>query len=126
MADVPRLPNGRFPPGVSGGRNGGRRRKVIDADAVIEEAFAETVLSTEGGKRKRISKAKATAKQLANEGATGRNARHALAVLQKAQQRTRETAPPLPAMTEADDEIVARFMARVRLVLKESGDDTCD
>ena len=123
MTNIPRLPNGRYPPGVSGGRQGGRRPKATDADEVIEEAFAETVLSTEGGKRKRISKARAAAKQVANEGATGRSARHALAVLQKAQQRKRETSVPVPVMRESDHEIVARFMARVRLAL-ENTDDT--
>ena len=119
MSSVERLPNGRYPPGVSGGRQGGRKRRASSADDVLREAFAETVVSMEGAKRRRIAKATATAKQIANEGATGKSARLALAELQKAEQRAASTVVAEPILTENDEAILARFVAHIRIVVEQ-------
>jgi hypothetical protein len=122
MTDVPRLPNGRFPPGVSGGRNGGRKPKPRTADEALAAAFDETVTINEGGRRKRVDKRSATAKHIANEGATGKNARAAYAALRKSEE-TRAAAPVEQALTESDEAIVARFLARLALTEKKETDD---
>lgn len=122
MSDVTRLPNGRFPPGVSGGRSGGRRRTGSSADEAVIDAFAEKVIITEGGKRRKIDKLHATAKQIAHEGATGKQARQALAVVQNAQQRVRNGEKSPETLRESDQAIVARFIARLALTTKDSLD----
>lgn len=123
MAEIGRLPNGRFPPGVSGGRHGGRRRKAQTVEDALNEAFAEKVTVVEGNKRRRVPKLQAAATHVANEGATGKNARLALAALQKASERKQQvTEDPAPRLTESDEAIVARFLARVRLTDQANGE----
>ncbi|MDB5715879.1 MAG: hypothetical protein JWO15_3276 [Sphingomonadales bacterium] len=118
MEDVERRSNGQFAPGASGSRQGGRKRKTAatTADDILLEEFQGAVSTREG---KKISKARATARQIANEGATGKNARQALTTLQKAEERARANAAPLPILRETDQAIFDAFVALVRKTMAD-------
>ena len=62
--------NGKFQPGRSGNPKG-RPRKANTVGASVRDALAAKVTINEGGKRRRITLADATAKQWANKGASG-------------------------------------------------------
>lgn len=74
------------------------------------------VAISEGGRRRRVSKLAANMKQIANQGASGdlRAAKVAVDMAMKVASRAVVTPAP-PALAEADEAIVARFLERVRL-----------
>jgi hypothetical protein len=111
---------GRFRPGHSGNRRG-RPRKPKTVGAAITGAFNEKVPIVEGGRRRKISKLEAAAKQLANKSASGdpRSAKLGLELAQKAEEREAR-APAEPAkLSESDQQIAERLMARLRRIIEE-------
>ena len=113
MTDKPRKP-GTFPPGTSGNPNG-RRPKSRSVDDSLRKALQETVTVTENGRRKILAKLDVTTRQLANKSAAGdmRATKLALDMAQKAEERAQQK-PSSPTLSEADEQIVARFITRLR------------
>ena len=111
---------GRFQPGQSGNKKG-RPRKTGTVGASMLTALSEKVTVTEGGKKKRITKAEAAATQWANKSASGdlRAGKLAFDMAQKAEERAAVAAPAAVALTISDREIVDRFLARMALIAKE-------
>jgi len=116
---------GRFRPGAPSPNPKGRPRKVRGVDSAMLNALAEKVLVTEQGRRKRKTKLDITATQIANKSAGGdlRAARMALNEARKAEERAEAATVRAPAMTEADHEIAARVIARIRRIIAEGGCD---
>lgn len=116
--------NGRFGPGNTANPNG-RPKKSRSINATILRELNASVMITENQKRRRVTKAAASAKQIANMGASGelRAAKLALEMGQKAEDRAQTSAVLAPAMTESDHEIAARVIARLRLIIAEGGND---
>jgi hypothetical protein len=114
--------SGRFKKGRSGNPNG-RPRKAKTVNDEVRKALAEKVAINENGRRRRVTKLAATAKQLVNKGAGGdpRVGKLVLELAQKAEDAgANGPAGPLP-LTEADEAIVQRFLDRQYLIWKEQG-----
>ena len=109
-----RQANGQFGLGNRANPNG-RPRKNRSFGEEIRRELAAKVTITENGKRKRVSKISANAKQIANQGASGdlRAAKIALDLAHKTDTE-REGATSALGLTESDKEIVARFIERLK------------
>jgi hypothetical protein len=120
--------SGRFRKGQSGNRRG-RPRKPKSVGAAITGAFNEKVPVTEGGRRRKITKLEATVKQIANKSASGdtQSTKLGLELVQKAEER-QSRSPAGPAqLTETDQQIAGRLMARMRqMILEENNDRDTD
>lgn len=118
-----RDPAGRFRPGTASPNPAGRPRKATGVDAAVTRALSEKITVTEQGRRTRRSKLDVTATQLANKGAGGdlRAAKLALDQVRKAEEKVAQQASREPVMTENDQEIVARVIARLKQIITEGG-----
>lgn len=107
---------GRFRPGTPSPNPKGRPRKSRGVDAAMLGALSEKVTVTEQGRRRRRSKLDITAAQIANKGAGGdlRAAKMAFDQARKAEERAEAETVRSPIMTEADHEIAARVIARLK------------
>lgn len=116
--------NGRFGPGNKANPNG-RPKASRSVNATILRELNAPVMITENQKRRRVSKLAASAKQVANMGASGelRAAKLVLEMGQKAEGREQTSAVLAPVMTESDHEIAGRVIARLRLLIAEGGND---
>jgi hypothetical protein len=114
---------GRFRPGHTGNLRG-RPRTPKTVAAAIAGAFSEKVPVTEGGRRRRITKLEAAAKQIANRSASGdpRVAKLGLELAQKAEARDIQVVSGLERLSETDQQIVERLMARMRRIILEEID----
>jgi hypothetical protein len=112
--------HGRFKPGHTGNRRG-RPRAHKTVAAAIAGAFNEKVPVTEGGRRRRITKLEAAAKQIANRSASGdpRVAKLDLELAQKAEARDIEMRPGPDGLSETDQQVAERLMARMRRIILE-------
>jgi Family of unknown function (DUF5681) len=116
---------GRFKPGYCPNPNG-RRRKARTVGATITGALNEVIPVSENGRRRRISKLQAAAKQLANKVAAGdlRASKMAFELAQRAEQQAAAQSP-IDRLRDSDEEIVERLKARFRRIIeeeKEKGD----
>ena len=112
--------SGRFLPGQSGNRHG-RPRKAKTVGDAITGAFNEKVQISERGRRRKITKLEAAAKQIANQSASGdpKSVKLGMELAQKAEERQSRT-PSAPAqLSETDSEIAERFIARLRKHFEE-------
>jgi hypothetical protein len=116
--------SGRFKPGQSGNRLG-RPRKPKTVGAAITVAFAEKVPVNEGGRRRKITKLEAAAKQIANKSASGdpRSAKLGLELAQKAEERESRSATSPENLSETDQQIADRLIARLRQIIKEQSNE---
>jgi len=75
----------------------------------------------ENGRRRRISKLQAAAKQVANKGAAGdlRATKMAFDLAEKAEQQLAATQSSNDRLSASDEDIVERLMGRLRLIIKE-------
>jgi Family of unknown function (DUF5681) len=114
---------GRFRPGTMSPNPKGRPQRAAGVDAAITRALAEKITVTEQGRRTRKSKLDVTAAQLANKGAGGdmRATKLAFEQVRKAEERAQAQASREPVMTETDQEIAARVIARLRQIITEGG-----
>jgi hypothetical protein len=119
MSDTPRV-SGRFVKGQVYNPKG-RPKKPRTVDDEILKAAREGVTVTENGKRKRISKTAANAKRLANSGVTGtsREAKAALEMAQKAEERAAANAPSAETLSAVDEAILERFLERQKRIWQE-------
>lgn len=117
---------GRFRSGAPSPNPKGRPKKSRGVDGAMLGALSEKVTVTEQGKRRRKSKLDITAAQIANKGAGGdlRAAKMAFDQARKAEERAEADAVRAPVMTEADHEIAARVIARLKMFIAEGG--KCD
>ena len=115
--------NGRFGPGNAANPNG-RPKKSRSVSATIMRELNEKVTITENNKRRRVTKLAASAKQIANRGASG-DYRSAKLVMDYGVRAENDsgTAPPSPALSPSDGEVVGRFIARLRATMIEEADD---
>jgi hypothetical protein len=113
---------GRFPVGTSGNRKGRPRKNSEASDGPLARALNERVPVTEGGRVKRVRKRDVAFKQLANKSAGGdlratKLAEDLVAREQAAAAAAKSAAPE--NLSEIDQQIVARVVARLRLIIKE-------
>ena len=116
--------NGRFGQGNCANPNG-RPRKGRTVNDIIMREMTSSVTVTENGKRKRITKLAANAKQILTQGASGglQAAVKSVNLAYKAESGAAALATPLP-LTQNDREIVKRFIARLNLTqMSEKNDD---
>ena len=111
---------GRFLKGQSGNRLG-RPKRPKSVGAAITGAFAEKVPVNEGGRRRKITKLEAAAKQVANKSASGdtKSIKLGLELAQKAEERQSRSAPGPAQLSESDSQIAARLIARLRQTILE-------
>jgi hypothetical protein len=116
-----RDPKGRFTPGMRANPYG-RPRKIASVGDTILGALSENVHITERGKRKRVTKLQATAKQLANQGASGdhRASRLVFDLAQKAEEKL-AAAPPSSAELNARDQAIVEGLFIRWLAIQEKG-----
>ena len=122
MSDSQRAERGQFQKGQTGNANG-RPRKDRSVNSAILKAANDTVTVTVNGKRRKYSKADATAAQIANKGASGdiRAGKLLLDMTSRAE-AAQEAAMPLDVpLAHTDQEIVAAFLADFRNYLEEEG-----
>lgn len=110
-----RKANGQFGAGNRANPNGRPRKGKSMYDEVARELQAKVTI-TENGKRKRVSKLAANAKQIANQGASGeiRAAKMAVDFALRAE-KERETPIEAAPLSQNDRAIVERFIARLEL-----------
>ncbi|MBV8400491.1 MAG: hypothetical protein JOZ17_17380 [Acetobacteraceae bacterium] len=115
----------RFKKGQSGNPKGGRKG-VPRLPTLIKKIMDEPIIVTEGKRRKSISKAEAIVKQLVNRALTGDNRATQLLIDQIQFNENRPEAAAAAAPAEADREAMRHVMARMRRMVKESGDEGPD
>lgn len=117
--------NGRFAIGNRANPKGRPRKNRSVNDTILREIKAPVTV-TENNKRRKISKLEATAKQIANQGASGdyRAAKLTMDLALRAEGARDVSTAPLP-LTENDRAIAERFIARLGLtqIQEKSNDD---
>ena len=110
-----RKANGQFGAGNRANPMGRPRKTKSMIDEVARELQAKVTI-TENGKRRRVSKLAANAKQVANQGASGelKAAKMTMDFAMRAE-REREAPPEARTLSQNDREIVERFIARLKL-----------
>lgn len=113
--DNERKANGQFGAGNRANPSGRPRKGRSMYDEVTRELQAKVTI-TENGKRKRVSKLAANAKQIANQGASGeiRAAKMAVDFALRAE-KEREAPIEVAPLSQNDRAIVERFIARLEL-----------
>ena len=115
--------NGRFGLGNCANPRGRPRKDRSITGTILKELNAPLTIM-ENQKRKRVSKIAASAKQIANKGASGdfRSAKLAMDYALKAESSQAGMPQPVP-LTINDRGIVARFIARLRATEEQSDAD---
>ena len=115
--------NGRFGLGNCANPSGRPRKDRSITNTILKELNAPLTI-TENQKRKRVSKIAASAKQIANSGASGdlRAAKMVMDYGLKAE-GSQAGAPQAAPLTINDKEIVARFIARLRATEEQTDAD---
>ena len=118
--------NGRFAIGNRANPKGRPRKSRSVNDIILREIKAQVPV-TENNKRRKISKLEASAKQIANQGASGdyRAAKLTMDLALRAE-GARESSPAALPLTENDRAIAERFIARLGLTqiqIEENSDD---
>jgi hypothetical protein len=113
--ETSRKDNGQFGAGNRANPAGRPRKGKSMLEEVARELRAMVTI-TENGKRKRVSKLAANAKQIANQGASGeiKAAKMAVDFALRAE-KEREAPPGVTPFSHNDRDIVERFIARLKL-----------
>jgi hypothetical protein len=106
------------------GNSRGRPPKTPTVSQAILDALGEKVHVTEQGKRKRVTKAQAIAKQIMNKGASGdlRASKLALEQAHKAEEKMAAAPPSSADLNAGDKAIVEGLFLRWRAI-QEKGPD---
>ena len=115
-------PGSQFKPGRSGNPKG-RPRGSTSLSTLLEKALGGSVVVNENGRRKKISKADAMLKQLANKAALGDPRVAKFVFEQDYKSKGRRGDKPPPQSVELPDEF--SYWVTVLLVLKECGALEC-
>ena len=112
--------DGRFRKGVSGNSRG-RPLRTPNVSQAILGAINEKVHVTEQGKRKRVTKGEAIAKQIMNKGASGdiRAGKLALDQAHKAEEKMAALPPSSAELHAGDQAIVAGLFVRWSAIQEE-------
>jgi hypothetical protein len=113
---------GRFQKGHSGNQGGRPKKIVLPPEGPVSEAFEERVVVPKGRRSKRMTLRQVSATQLVHKSAKGDMRAHKLAEDLRARERAevaaaRQAAPA--ELTETDQQIVERFVARLRRIFQE-------
>ena len=127
-----RTRDGRFPKGRSGNPKG-RPRQAKRFAGILERTLNETIMVTENGRRRNITKAEMLFKQLVNKSASG-DARSIQLLLQQIRAMEHDLAGSLPLADQVNEEqmlmldrlTVAERCELRRLVAKAQGDPPPD
>jgi hypothetical protein len=106
---------GRFKKGASGNPKG-RRKGVRNISTVVEEVLNERIAVTERGRRRSITTLEALVRGLRADALSG-NQKSRLTMVNLAFQveaKKEGMPPPNPASMEADSQIMARLVERIR------------
>jgi len=106
--------------GFQKGRSGnpkGRPKGSKNLATLLTEALDEKVQVTEDGKRRRVTKRELVIKQLVNKSASAdlRAIKQLTDIVERAERRAGDSpeAPPPPAFTAADEEVIAELRQRI-------------
>ena len=115
--------SGRFLKGTSPNPKG-RPRRPRTVGAAISSAFNEKVQVNEHGRRRKITKLEAAAKQIANQSASGdpRSVKLGMELAQKAEERQSRASAGPTQLSETDSQIAARLVPRLRQTILEEND----
>jgi hypothetical protein len=113
----------RFKKGQSGNPRG-RLKGTKNLGAVLMQALTETVVVTENGRRRKITKLEVMTKQLANKAATADLAAMKLlfGMIQLMEDRTEPAAADALEMGEEDQKVMKELYARLRSLGQGGGD----
>lgn len=114
---------GRFRAGHCPNPNG-RPRNARTVGGAMTGALNESIPVTENGRRRKISKLQAAAKQIANKGAAGdlRASKLAFDLAERAEQQA-AAQPVNDRLSASDEEIVERLKARFRKIINEEDNE---
>jgi hypothetical protein len=104
----------RFKKGQSGNPSG-RPKGRPNLATVLERTLRETVVVTESGRRKVITKLEAATRQLVDKAASGdlRALQHLMALARSADERSPEAGAPACAMAELDRKVLEGVLSRL-------------
>jgi Family of unknown function (DUF5681) len=105
----------RFVKGQSGNPKG-RPPGAKNVKTLLKEALNETVIITEDGRRRKITKCRAITKQIVNQAAKGdwRGIKILLDFLRDIEGHNEPGSAETSSFTEADEQIIQRIRARLR------------
>ena len=103
----------RFQPGRSGNPRG-RPKGALNLATVVAQTIQETVVITEHGQKKTITKLEAVLKQVTNKAVLGdARASNQVFTLVQAQERQLEGPEPATELSEADQRVWARMLRQL-------------
>ena len=117
----------RFKKGQSGNPKG-RPKGRLNFATVLERTLRKTVVISENGRRKTITKLEAAIKQLVNRGASGDQAalKQLIVLVQSAEQRAQSERAQSGGMADADQKVMQGVLKKLEASWKQGGRDVVE